>query len=364
MLQTEPVSETLSLGQARGLIKNLFRVRPEIYWADFLLTYGLGIYCFGQVRGASLWQPHPGLDFSARKVFFFFASCLLFYRAAMFIHEVVHQRAANRLPLFRLAWNLLCGIPFLVPSFVYYTHIDHHRRKHYGTRHDGEYLPLEHQRRWFILFYLSWSFVIPVLAVVRFFLLTPLCWLMPPLRGVIHRHASSMVMDPTYIRPLPSRQTMRLIYWQELGCFLWCLGVALYPQIAFGRWPLPFLLHAYATGVVIILMNSVRTLGSHRWRNRGEAMSFSEQFSDSVNYPHAPWLSELWGPVGTRFHALHHLFPTLPYHALPEAHRRLMKELPAGSLYRHSEATSLTASLRDLWRRAQTDRRSLSSPWR
>ena len=57
--------------------------------------------------------------------------------------------------------------------------------------------------------------------------------------------------------------------------------------------------------------------------------------------------------VGLRFHALHHLFPSLPYHNLAKAHRRLMKELPANSPYRLTESPSLTASLAELWRNSR-----------
>jgi fatty acid desaturase len=54
-----------------------------------------------------------------------------------------------------------------------------------------------------------------------------------------------------------------------------------------------------------------------------------------------------------RFHALHHLFPSLPYHALGAAHRRLMARLPPDSPYRLTEAPRLSASLRQLWRAAR-----------
>jgi len=108
--------------------------------------------------------------------------------------------------------------------------------------------------------------------------------------------------------------------------------------------------------VFIVFLNSVRTLGSHRWHNEGGEMSFVDQLLDSVNYPGTPFISELWGPVGTRFHALHHLFPSLPYHALPEAHRRLDRGLPADSPYRQTEESSLLVGLRDLWRRIRARR--------
>lgn len=38
-------------------------------------------------------------------------------------------------------------------------------------------------------------------------------------------------------------------------------------------------------------------------------------------------------PVGLRYHALHHLLPSLPYHALGEAHRRISAALTPDSPY-------------------------------
>ncbi len=47
-------------------------------------------------------------------------------------HELVHLPKEG-FRGFRVVWNLLCGIPFMIPSFMYYPHVDHHRRKSYGT---------------------------------------------------------------------------------------------------------------------------------------------------------------------------------------------------------------------------------------
>jgi fatty acid desaturase len=94
-------------------------------------------------------------------------------------------------------------------------------------------------------------------------------------------------------------------------------------------------------------------LGAHRWWNDNEEMSFVDQMLDSVTVAERPWISELWGPIGTRFHSLHHLFPSLPYHNMPEAHSRLMKHLPAESPYRQTVESSLTAALLDLFQRSQ-----------
>jgi fatty acid desaturase len=356
-----------SLAEARHIVRDLFAPNPWIYWTDFLLSFGVGGLCFGLVRRVPMW--------SIQQIGLFLASSLLYYRAALFIHEIVHFRSGT-FRAFRIVWNLLCGIPFLLPSFTYYTHLDHHRRKHYGTKQDGEYLPLGHQSTWAIWFYLSQSLMIPGLAVVRFMLLTPLTWIFPPVRRWVQQRASSLVMDPSYVRPLPARDVLRVWRLQELGCclFSWVVAVLLFrglqpdahPELPFpvlrGVLPIGFLVQAYLTGAVIVLVNSIRTLGAHRFINDGREMTFVEQLLDSVNYPRRPLLSGLWAPVGLRFHALHHLFPSLPYHNLAEAHRRLMAELPADSPYRATEAPSLTSALVRLIRLSRQTRREPVAP--
>jgi fatty acid desaturase len=90
-------------------------------------------------------------------------------------------------------------------------------------------------------------------------------------------------------------------------------------------------------------------------------MDFAEQYLDSVNVPGHPLLTTLWAPVGLRYHATHHLFPALPYHALGLAHRRLATELPDSTLYLQTTRNSLWDALRRLWHEAQAHRRAVIS---
>jgi fatty acid desaturase len=347
---------SFSMAEARHIVHDLFIPNAFIYWADFLLSWSVAMVCFALVRLFPL--------FSWQQILLFLVSGVLIYRAALFIHEIVHLRTGT-FKAFRFVWNLLCGIPFLVPSFLYYTHLDHHRRAHFGTARDGEYIPLGQQSPWAILWYLCQPFFVPVLAVIRFLVLTPLTWFDGPIRRFVYARASSMVMDPAYVRPMPTKAMLRVWRFQELMAFLFCATVAVFlirgivldpPEEAYRRpvinavLPLGFLVQVYLTGFFIAMVNNIRTLGAHRFINDGRELTFVEQLLDSVNYPKFSLVAEMWGPVGLRYHALHHLFPSLPYHNLGRAHRRLMAELPAESPYRRTNSDSLRQSLVWLWR--------------
>ncbi|HBE71728.1 MAG TPA: fatty acid desaturase [Planctomycetaceae bacterium] len=344
-------ASTFSIREAKSLVKDLSRPNPLIYWADLLATTLTGHVTFqfllrsGEIfsaEGASLWAIRAAL---------FAVTACLYMRASMFIHELVHLPKEG-FRGFRFAWNLLCGIPFLIPSFMYYPHVDHHRRKHYGTEHDGEYLELSHKHPLWIVGFVAVAAIVPFAAWVRFGLLTPLCWAFPKLRGWVEKHASSMIIDIFYLRGDFGKEATRTMKIQEVFCFLWCMVLILRAPVASGQLIDGFLIQAYCISVALIMINNVRTLGAHRWMGDGGQLTFEQQLLDSVNYPYRPWITELWGPVGTRYHALHHLFPSIPYHNLGIAHRRLAKGLPAGSLYHDTTRVSLTGAIRELWQRS------------
>ena len=172
-----------------------------------------------------------------------------------------------------------------------------------------------------------------------------------------------MVVDPFYERDDATKTEMRIVVIQEFFCFLIGTGLVFRHKIVTGEWFDPLWIVAYSVAIGLLTLNEVRTLGAHRWTGDGSEMTFEEQLLDSVNYPHHPWISELWGPVGTRYHALHHLFPRLPYHNLAEAHRRLVEGLPADSPYHKTIAPNLMSEIAALWKRAgNKDKHSGSGP--
>ena len=340
-----------SITQAKSLVKDLSVPKPTIYWTDFLASILGGHLCFSLCLNApKLFSPSQTELWFARGMLFAVAA-ILYMRSAMFIHELVHLRSGT-FRGFRIAWNLLCGIPFLTPSFLYYPHIDHHRRKSYGTEHDGEYLDLSHRHPANLLLFVVAALVVPIAAFARFLILAPVAWCVPAFQKWVECHASSMVIDLFYLRGDHGPEARRIMRIQELLGFLCCIGMALRAPIASGTLIDGFLIQGYLMAVTLVVINNVRTLGAHRWMGDGSELSFEEQLLDSVNYPHRAWITELWGPIGTRYHALHHLFPSIPYHNLGVAHRRLVAGLPADSLYHDTIRISLVGAIVELIQRS------------
>lgn len=336
-----------SFSQARSLIDGLGKPKPWVYWTDFLCSIITGHIAFGlMVHSVREGPVSLSLVIPAYVV-----TVIAYMRGLMFIHELVHLPPSG-FRGFRIVWNLLCGIPMFVPSFLYYPHVDHHRRKHYGTDRDGEYLSLSHRGRLLIIGFVIQATLIPFLALFRFAVLSPICWIIPGARQWVHRHASTMLVDPFYERRDTGGPLMRTVVLQEALTFAWAMIFLWTWYFRTGQWFNPMWMVGYAVAVGLLVLNEVRTLGAHRWMGEGEEMTFDQQMLDSVNYPHAPWISELWGPIGTRYHALHHLFPRLPYHDLGTAHRRLVAGLPEDSPYHDTIAPSLTSEIRALWKRA------------
>ncbi len=346
---------SFSFKQARSLIKDLNTPNPWIYWTDFLGSMAVGHTAFASI--VFLLRHHPGETWAhGCMAIAYVVTVLTYMRGLMFIHELVHL-PKGKFKAFRFAWNAVAGVFFLVPSFLYYPHVDHHRRKHYGTEHDGEYLALSHTGRWMIFGFVAQALIIPLLGFARFFIISPICWFIPGARRYVHRHASTMLVDPSYERTDASPSLMRTVVIQEVVCFVWCTVFLTRWYFRTGELFNWFWVVSYAVAIGLLVLNELRTFGAHRWTNEQGEMTFEQQLLDSVNYPDKPWITELWGPIGTRYHAVHHLFPSLPYHNLGEAHRRLTAGLPADSPYHQTKADSLLAEVAALWQRARESER-------
>lgn len=308
------------LRAARDAVKDLGQAKGAIYWPDMLVSAALG---YGGIALAVLTTSLPLAILSG------LVAALAFYRALMFIHELTHIHR-DALPGFRLGWNLLVGIPLLTPSFMYEgVHTLHHKRTQYGTIEDPEYLPLALMKPWSLPLFVLIALLAPIALLLRFGVLVPLGAIIPPIRKLVWQRVSSLSINPDFRRKPPEGTFRSRVMWQEVGAMFWAWALIASTQVLGWR---PLLI-ALAILSLTAVLNQLRTLVAHLWENEGEPMTVTAQFLDSVNVPPPGLAAEIWAPVGLRYHALHHLMPSMPYHDLPEAHRRLKQQLGEASTY-------------------------------
>ncbi|WP_434384235.1 fatty acid desaturase family protein [Melittangium boletus] len=340
-LSVEELDEQLARTAGR-LTRDLHHARPVLYWTDLLFSSTLG---YAGLLLAMSARGGPWLRLGAGML-----AAFALYRGVSFIHELTHLKA-SAVPGFWWGWNVLIGVPLLLPSFAYEgVHNLHHVPSRYGTARDPEYLPLAHMRPVSLVLFLVVSALVPVGLWSRFAVLGPLSWFWPRLRRLVVERASSLIIETGFRREPPVGRRKWEWWGLELACTLWAwtvlalVAMGVIAPRAFGV----FLVVASAVAV----LNQVRTLVAHLWENDGRPMSVTAQFLDSVNVPPPGVLAVLWAPVGLRYHALHHLLPGLPYHALGQAHRRLVEAMPPPALYPRASHPGLGTLLRRLFARS------------
>jgi len=322
-----------------SLLRNFHQLRIGVYFADFLIAVSLAWF-FYIVSVKSAGAP---LQFASLA-----AACLLMYRSIYFTHELAHQKfrfkKEKTFRVFYVAWHVLCGIPMLAPGFLYHDlHLEHHSKQLYNNPNDGEYERYGSSSPWLIVKSLVGQWAVGLLSIPRFSILTPVSFLFPKLRKRVEERMSFMGLYLEYRRKPPSEGVRAVWLAEELIACLFVNSILF--MVFSGRLSGQWIIHWLIITEVSLTLNYFRALTAHRYRGTGEVMSFNEHILDSVTVAGNPFWTELWAPVGIRYHSLHHWFPQIPYCHLSEAHQTLMQKLPENHPYRKTIERSFFSAM-------------------
>src|SRR4029450_7961905 len=183
-ISTPPAaSDAVFIRRAHQLVGDLMRPNPAVYWADFLASTAIGY--------AAAWAYLLAPNWSLLQAAGLVVAVLALYRVSTFTHELAHL-PQTRMRAFRVAGVLIFGLPFLMPSFMYANHREHHTNQTYGTTDDAEYYPYGRNPPGLLLWNLALTPLFPILMIIRFGLLGPLSLLHPTIRGWVWERVSSI----------------------------------------------------------------------------------------------------------------------------------------------------------------------------
>lgn len=325
----------------RGSEVDFFQVKPWRYWADFamslVLAYSTGsLFLMAPLGSVWQWLTFP-------------VAVFWLYRLGSLVHEVCHL-GQYEMRLFKVTWNLLVGVVTLSPSpFFTRHHRDHHSCRLYGTHHDPEYVANFYRLvgPWGALQYALEIALFPLVVFLRF-LLAPLTFLHPRLRWFVLRRGCSLTLNWRYERKVDAFER-RALTAVELLCSLRAAMMLVAVWVGWSDWTrLPLL---YALGVGVLALNQLRLLGDHHLDSGGGPMAMDDHILDSCNYTQPDVGAWLLCPFAIRYHALHHMFPSLPYHNLAAAHEYLSRTLPSDSPYHSLSQSSWWSVARHAFRR-------------
>ncbi|WP_419172451.1 fatty acid desaturase family protein [Halobacteriovorax sp.] len=268
----------------------------------------------------------------------FLLAIFFIYRGTLLVHEVSH--IAKKIKGYRLAFNLLFGWPNAYPVYLGDAHLFHHGKRTYGTTRDPEYKYISSFDFLTLLRPFFSSLLLPFIQIIRFGIY-PLSYLFlnKEQRIWTYQNISTLAFSMDYKRPYRKEEEISRMIRNDLMCMLYkfVIGCAIYLSIL----PFEIIWVWYSVVVISSTLNMYRALFNHLYTNESlTPMGWEDHLLDTVTIESGP--SSFFIFVnGLNYHAIHHLFPELPYTNLAKAHRELMQKLPDDHIYKHNTFSSI-----------------------
>jgi fatty acid desaturase len=307
--------------QMKSLLSDMNEVNKFIFWRDLILLSLVG------------WISIIYTAFNYNLIIFLIGTYSL-YKGTMLIHEVSHL--SKKIPGYKLAYNILLGYPNSYPAYIYDTHLFHHGKKTYGTVKDPEYAFIKDYSLITLIRPLLTSFLLPIMQVFRFVILP----LITPFSSINFKRAlyqkySTLVFSLEYIRPIKNEsKELKMMMTQDLICSVY--KVVLVTLVLLKVLPFQFIINFYFAFVIASLINMYRALFNHLYANETlTSLSWEDHLLDTATIK-SGFFTKLIFVNGLSYHAIHHLFPEMPYHNLEKAHKILEKHLPDNHIYKQN----------------------------
>ncbi|MGI5025945.1 fatty acid desaturase [Halobacteriovorax sp. GFR8] len=322
----EVISKRDDIQLMKEILKNHHTLNKGRVWFDLLLNALIGWSAFF----------YTCFDFN---IFTFLIAIFFIYRGTILVHEVSH--IAKKIKGYRTAFNILFGWPNAYPVYLGDAHLFHHGKKTYGTKRDPEYKYISEFSFLTLSRPLMASVALPIVQVIRFGVLPLVYPLLSREQKVwIYQNMSTLAFSMDYKRPIRNeeKEVARMVR-NDLMCVLYkvIVGALIFNEIL----PMRTIWIWFAIVVISSTLNMYRALFNHLYTNEKlEPMSWEEHLLDTVTIESG--LSSFFIFVnGLNYHAIHHLFPELPYTNLAAAHRELMKKLPPDHIYKCNTYSSI-----------------------
>jgi fatty acid desaturase len=317
----QPLTEREVIRNLLEQLKPFFNIEPAVFYFDILTT--------GLIAWVSLFSLQlDSIPFFA-KILLGLVSYSAFYRGLMFIHEAVHFN--KRVPGFRHLYNFIFGFPCRIPFYIHDPHRYHHLPNTFGTQADPEYAYLKGTGAKTLLKPFLVGILSPFILIIRFGILPLISWTFPKKWNLtIYQKASTIIVNPSYLRPLPNEEDFKMARSEEVLCSLFfLLQIALFNL---GIIKVDVVVAWLTLMIIGAFINVWRARIAHRYDNPGGSLSPLAQLRDSITVE-KKFLSFLWAPAGMQYHSLHHLAPQIPYYNLQAAHESLIAKIDSQHPY-------------------------------
>lgn len=313
--QQEPIADVIDYYKEHLQSGN--KVNKRIFWLDLWVT-AIFFWCFFILSFRTSSILVTGL--------LLFIASIFLYRGLAFSHEIVHHPA--QLKWFRWVWDLLFGVVSFYPSYLYQSHLDHHKAEQYGTLNDPEYILLADKKK--TLKFLAATVFLPIALIVRT-LLFPISMVSRKFDQLFQNKLHHFTINLQY-QPKPFNDTIKKkICLESSACSFILYGYLV--LLMLGVVSFQIAIYWYVVVLLALILNQIRFLFcTHHYTNIS-SKTLSEQIADSVNYDSNSLLAIVIAPVGLRYHALHHLFPGIPYHSLKKIHHALQNNCKDSQVY-------------------------------